>query len=133
MKVKSDNKLIFAGLIIVIVLMFMAIRLAWRNRPVDVSKMSEEEVSEYVENKIENIEKKDLSEKGERDRMEKYVSNFIECVEDAKYEEAYEMLYDDFKANYFPTLESFTEYAKAKFPKFISLEDRKSTRLNSSH
>ena len=32
------------------------------------------------------------------------------------------MLYDEFKENYFPTLESFEKYAKSKFPKFCSVE-----------
>ena len=129
MKVKENNKFIIFGAIVVIVLLIIAIRLMWNNRPVDLSKLSEEEITEYYEGKIENIEKKDLSEKGERDRMERYVASFVKAIEKQEYEKAYEMLYDDYKVNFFPTLESFTEYAKTKFPKFASLEHTNIERL----
>ena len=122
MKIKNSNKIIFVGIIVVIVLVIIAISTAWKNRQVDVSELSDEERIEYMENKINDIEKQELSQKGERDRMEKYVSDFIACVENGKYEEAYEMLYDDFKTNYFPTVSSFSDYAKLKFSRLSSVE-----------
>lgn len=122
MKVKNDNKFIFLGVIAVIVLAIVAIRIAVANRKVDLSKLSDEEIAVYMDEKMENIAKKDLSQMGERDRMEYYVSEFIESIEEGKYSDAYDMLYDEFKKNYFPTYEKFEEYAKTKFPRLASIQ-----------
>ncbi len=122
MKVKNDNKFIFLGVIVIIVLAIMAIRLGMSKKKVDLTKLSDEEVTVYMNEKIENIEKQELSEMGERDRMEYYVSKFIESIENGKYEEAYDMLYDGYKTNYFPTYAKFEEYAKTKFPKLASIQ-----------
>ena len=122
MKIKNDNKLIILGVIVIIILIGVAIKTVMSNKKVDVSKLSDEEVAEYMNEKIDYLVKKDLSELGERDRMEYYVSSFITSVEEGKYEEAYEMLYDDYKANFFPQFNDFKEYAESKFPKFAAVE-----------
>ena len=49
------------------------------------------------------IREEKLSGMLERDRMEYYVSNFINLLEKKEYEKAYGLLYEDFKAQYFPT------------------------------
>jgi hypothetical protein len=59
---------------------------------------------------------------GERDRMEYYVSNFINLVEKKEYEKAYDLLYEDFKNNYFPTAGQFQTYAQKYFPTMASLD-----------
>lgn len=72
------------------------------------------------------ISKNSMTEKllsmGERDRMEYYISNFINLIESKKYEEAYDLLYDDFKTNYFPTAGQFQSYAEKYFPSMANLE-----------
>ncbi len=123
MKVRdSGNKLIIFGIVAVIVLSIYAIRLAMANKKPDVSKMTDDEIAIYLNEKIDEMEKEKLSELGERDRMEHYVAEFISSIEKEDYESAYEMLYGDFKTNYFPTLENFKEYVSTKFPKFIAIE-----------
>lgn len=123
MKVKeSSNKLIIFGVIVVIILTIYVIRLALANREPDISKFSDEELSEYMVEKMEEMTKEKLADMGERDRMEYYVSEFITSIEKGNYEKAYEMLHGDFKKNYFPTLEEFTNYVSTKFPKFVAIE-----------
>lgn len=124
MRMKKNNKLIIFGVIIVVILAIIAYNTIASNKSkgIDYDEMTEEEVAIAVQEKVDNIKKKDLSGLGERDRMEYYVSSFVEAVENEEYEEAYDMLYDDFKSNYFPTLASFEEYAKSKFPSMVSLE-----------
>lgn len=123
MKVKKDNKLLIISIIILIFLI-IAVIITKNNsqKEVDYSKMTDEEAEVVVEEQIEEMEKNELGEMGERDRMEHYVSSFVEAIENKEYEDAYEMLYDDFKKNYFPTYSEFEEYAKNKFPSMISLE-----------
>jgi hypothetical protein len=87
-----------------------------KSKKVDYSSMSDEELQVAVQEKIDEMEVNNLAGMGERDRMEYYVSSFVKAVENGEYEDAYNMLYEDFRKNYFPTLSSFEEYAKSKFP-----------------
>lgn len=122
MKKKQDNKLIVFGVVVVITLGIFAIATRPKEEVINYDELSEDEIGTVIGENIEQIEKNELSTLGERDRMEFYVSKFIEAVENKSYEEAYNMLYDDFKENYFPTLASFEEYAKTKFPSMFSIE-----------
>lgn len=122
MKVKNDNRpaiIIAIGIIIVIVLVFIGNR---KHKSTDYSNLTDEEIAVVVEKEINEMEVSELSSMGERDRIEYYVSSFVEAIEDKEYEKAYNMLYDTFKKNYFPTLSSFEEYAENKFPKMLSLD-----------
>lgn len=58
----------------------------------------------------------------ERDRMEYYFTVFLEAIENGEYEKAYNLLYADFKAEYFPTLDAFKTYAQKTFPEFAVVE-----------
>lgn len=69
----------------------------------------------------ENMKSK-LANMGERDRMEYYISHFINCCENKRYDLAYELLSDGFKENYFGTQAEFEEYAKEKFPSMADLD-----------
>ena len=48
----------------------------------------------------------------ESKRMKRYIGMFFEDIEEGKYLEAYSVLNEEFKNNYFPRLEDFEEYAK---------------------
>lgn len=122
MKNKKGNMFIIIIAIGVIILIIISIRTAFSKKKVNLEDMSEEEITAYIDEKISNIERDGLADLGERDRMEHYVSKFISSIENEKYDSAYEMLYDDFKKNYFPTYDSFVEYASQKFPKFAAIE-----------
>lgn len=64
-----------------------------------------------------NNELKDMSE---RQRMEFYFSEFMDYIENGKYQEAYNLLYPEFKENYFKTLDEFKKYANKTYPEFVS-------------
>lgn len=61
-----------------------------------------------------------LKEMSERERMEFYFSEFIDYIENGKYQDAYNLLYPDFKDSYFKTLEDFEKYVKKTYPEFVS-------------
>lgn len=122
MKMKKGNKLVYIGLIFVVILGIFAIASIPKKEVIDYENMTQEEINLVIDEKMENLEIMELSELGERDRMERYLSSFVSAIESKEYEEAYEMLYDDFKNNYFPTLESFETYAKKTFPSLWALE-----------
>lgn len=121
MKASTKHAIIIAiGVLIVILLVLMdAIK---KEETKDYSNLTEEELAIAVQKEVDDMEINTLSSKNERERIEYYVSKFIGAVEDEDYEKAYGMLYDDFKKNYFPTLNSFEEYAKSKFSKVLSLD-----------
>lgn len=78
-----------------------------------VQKTKEEEEQEEI---------KELKTLGERDRMERYFGKYIECIESQNYLEAYDLLNQEFKQNYFKTIEEYTKYIEEKYPEMIAVE-----------
>lgn len=64
----------------------------------------------------------DLKSMGEADRMYNYLGDFISKIEEEEYEEAYTKLYEDFRNQYFPTIDEFIEYVKTTYPAFIIVD-----------
>ena len=123
MRIKKNNTPIKIGIAVVIVIVFLIVLKVVSNKnKVDYSKLSDEELKVVVANKIDDINKNELGNLGERDRIEYYLSEFITAIENKNYETAYQMLYGEFKEKYFPSISDFEEYAKTKFPSMISLE-----------
>lgn len=121
MRVKKDRKPIIIGVVAVILITILIV-INKKDDNVNYSNMTDEEISVAIQNKVDQMTVNNLAGLGERDRIEYYVSSFIKDIEKGNYESAYGKLYEDFRKNYFPTLASFEEYAKTKFPKMFSLE-----------
>ena len=75
-----------------------------------------------TEKQDEQNRREKLASYTERQRRQTYFGEYISFVESQKYEKAYNLLYDSFKENYFPTLESFTEYAKTNYSNEMSVK-----------
>lgn len=58
----------------------------------------------------------------ERQRMQTYFGRYLSYIESGDYESAYNLLYDGFKQNYFPTLEDFESYAQNNYPSNMVVE-----------
>lgn len=112
--------IIVVCLVIVIILTYMSNKL--KNQSKDYSNLTDEEIGQAVQDEIDEMNKITLSAKGERDRIEYYVTSFLNAIENKNYEDAYNMLYEEFKDRYFPTLDDFEKYVKEKFPKDFTLE-----------
>lgn len=77
-----------------------------------------EKNSETNQNKlIENVVESKVSSMDEGNRVKSYYGKFIDLIESREYQTAYNYLNDEFKANYFQTLQSFSEYMENKYPK----------------
>lgn len=81
-----------------------------------------EEEAAWTEEAMEEARLLDLKSKGEADRMYTYFYNYITLVEGGEYEEAYSKLYEEFKTQYFPTLDEYIEYVKQRYPLFIATQ-----------
>lgn len=119
---KKDNTKILIIVVIAIIIIVSLIITNKSRKKEDYSKLEREELSVAIQNKVDTIEINNLAGLGERDRIEYYVSEFIDALENKEYTEAYDMLYDEFKKNYFPNFSNFEEYAKTKFPSMFALE-----------
>lgn len=58
----------------------------------------------------------------ERQRMQTYFGRYLSYIESGDYESAYNLLYDGFKQNYFPTLKDFETYAQNNYPANMVVE-----------
>ena len=74
---------------------------------------------EEIEENTNELEIADLKNKDERTRIQQYCGKFIRYIENKEYDKAYELLYPDFKNNYFKTVEDFKKYAEEKFPQTL--------------
>ena len=60
--------------------------------------------------------------------MEYYCGEYFKHLEHKEYDQAYALLYPEFKQNYFPTLEEYETYIKNNYPKSWALEYEDITR-----
>lgn len=127
MKKKDEKSYTIILAIIVCVLMVVNISIyISRNKyiPKDISKQNNvtQKATIKTEEEKEQEEIETLKTLGERDRMERYFGKYIGYVEEEEYEKAYDLLYEDFKSNYFKTLEDYIKYVKETYPEMISVE-----------
>lgn len=124
MKLKLDVKDI---VLIIIVLTLVVINLVLFTKVINLKLGSEDDISEERNVASENTETKSEEEQEleklqamtERDRMEYYFSEFISYIKDEEYSKAYDLLYPEFKQNYFKTVEEFRDYAKKTYPSSV--------------
>ena len=109
-------------LIIIVINLILAVKILPRSsnnkqnyNAKDSSVNNTEEQKSEEEQKLEK-----LKELNERDRMEYYFSEFISYIKDENYSKAYELLYPEFKENYFKTQEEFRDYVRKIYPKSIA-------------
>ncbi len=116
---KDNNKKLYIATILIILLTILAgVLLGKKKEPLAPNAEDKEAVDAYINNNI----TLSLQSMEERDRMEYYVAIFLGYVEGGEYEKAYNLLYEDFKQNYFPTLESFEQYLPTIFSEMSNIE-----------
>ena len=79
--------------------------------------------------KIKEIAVQDLSGMTEQERMEFYCAQFFKYVSVRDFDSAYDMLYREYKENFFPTIESFERYMLDYFPSEVSVRYNNLERL----
>lgn len=113
----SQKKLLMSGIIVILII--INIVLIHKHSHIKEESVQEEEDAEQIMNeKIVN----QLADMNERNRMEYYFATFINHIEAKEYEKAYNLLYDEFRQRYFPTLEEFQKYVEETFPTMMNIE-----------
>ena len=95
--------------------------------PLVQNKRVQKEYEELIKQRDEQLAnirktKTEVKEMEEKKRITYYFSKYITYLEEKNYEKAYNLLYEDYKNNYFPTLEDFEKYAKERYPDFMRIE-----------
>lgn len=126
------NKKLVIILILMIVLSIVAVAVG-----ITINKIAQKEKQNEVSSELqlktaeekEQEEIAELKNMGEVKRMQFYVSKYFSYIEARDYENAYKLLYDEFKQNYFNTQEEFEMYIKNKYPDIITLNYENLERL----
>ena len=64
-----------------------------------------------------------LKRADESERIRTYLGIYFKYIENKNYEDAYELLYNDFKQNYFPSLNDYKKYIeKCNYPELLSID-----------
>lgn len=116
----SKTKKIFICLISILFIVLFVLSVL--NKKTEIEDSVVENTVELQKTAVEKKEINNLLNMTERDRIEYYASTFIRKIEAEEYENAYKMLNQDFKANYFPTIVDFQMYVDEKFPSSIAIE-----------
>lgn len=123
-KKKSNfNNIILVVILSIIIILFYSILNSDKeeNNVVENSANIAIRAEELIESENEE-ELNKLKQMTERNRIEYYVSNFINDVEEDNFKDAYAVLNNDFKKNYFLTLNDFKEYTQNRFTKMMNIE-----------
>lgn len=119
---KKEKQMIYLiGIILIVFIVILAIFSTGKNKQ-DKEQNVLKEANGIVNIEVDDITIAKLQNMEERDRMEYYFNMFLEYLDSGNYESAYDLLYSEFKENYFPTLQSFEEYVKKVFPEMASIE-----------
>jgi len=120
---------IIIAIVILIVLLIVLIIMMQQDKPKNAAKMGTEQADLQYQQQRDAQIKADLSKDSEQERMQYYCAEFFRLIDREQYEEAYALLYDDYKENYFPTLNHFKRYFKDYFPSEFGLSYTNMERL----
>lgn len=118
-KIKTNKSILI--LIIVLVIILILCLVAFKIITKKDATVEYEKAVLKREETIKELVVEDLSGKTEQQRMEYYCSQFFKYVSTRNFEKAYDLLYSEYKENYFPTIESFERYMIDYFPSDVSI------------
>ena len=115
--------------IVVLILLAINIKIFINNHKekADIEQNSDIEnsiIQNDVQDDTQNVITSKVADMTERSRMQTYFGTFISYIEEKNYESAYKLLNENFKNNYFSTLEQFETYIQ-KYPKDIAVDYKK--------
>ena len=120
-----SKKMIILGIIIVIIIIVIILTIL-NSKKINNKEENNNQTSSNVEKKDSNedqekIEK--LKTKKQAERIKTYLGTYFKYVEKKDYNSAYNLLYDEFKKNYFPTLEDYEKYIQEQdLPALLTID-----------
>ena len=126
MKNKLNKKTIAILVIAIVIIILITLVIVLSSK----SKPNEEKIQEEYKQTIQDNAVSKLSKMTEMERIQEYLSNFVEKIENKNWSAAYEDLYLEFKENYFKTEKEFKEYCEEYFPSIFSIKNDNIERIN---
>lgn len=124
-----DKKIkIIISIMIILILIAFNLMVYINYHKEEEENIIQNEINTIVEHNIatdeetENSRKEMLNNHTEATRMKTYFGQYISYIDSGNYEEAYNLLYENFRNTYFKTLDDFRNYAIAKYPEEIMVE-----------
>lgn len=119
----KDKLKILDYILIIVLLISMVMVLIIIIKSLEKKSIQEDAINSRQ--KVINVEQNNndddnLQSMTERERMEYYFSEFMEYIENGKYQDAYNLLYPEFRDTYFKTLDDFKKYVNKTYPDFVS-------------
>ena len=114
---KKKNRILLLIIVLVLILIISILILNSQKSKQTATEAKNTSTTTYFE----DSNKEKLSEMTEKERITFYFSKYIEYIENGNFEEAYNMLYGEFKNTYFKTLESFEDYIETKYPEIMAI------------
>ena len=127
MKKKKENKTtILLGIILCLLMIINISVYINKHKDVSIENANQTNTTTKATIKTDEEQKEEeisiLKTLGERDRMERYFGNYLGYIEEQEYEKAYDLLNQEFKQNYFKTIEEYTKYIEENYPEMIAVE-----------
>lgn len=119
-KKKKALKIAIIITILVLILLLAVLLLLNKNSKNKEQTDLEKANIKYLESTNQKIVE-DLSGKSEQQRMQYYCASFFKLIDNNNYEEAYKLLYSEYKENFFPTFNNFKRYFEEYFPQDFGL------------
>lgn len=114
---KSNNKknlyIVISIVVIMIILLIVILTVTQKRKNTENNSFSLKESNQAVEEEL--TQEEEIKTLSESSRMKRYVGIFFDNIENKDYQSAYNILNQEFKDTYFPTLNDFKEYANKYF------------------
>lgn len=117
--VKKKNKILLLISVFVIILIILIFILKLQEKKENPTSNIKNNTQAAVSKEDEELAR--LQNMNEYERMRFYFSKYLNNIEDGNIETAYNMLYDEFKNTYFPTLDDYKNYVNEKYPDIIAV------------
>lgn len=124
----DKNKKLIIGIIVLLFIIFVFVRIVitslTKSDTTDNNENNTTQNTSQISKTKEDTERlKELKKKTEAERVRTYLGEYFKFLEKKDYESAYNLLYADFKQNYFPTLEKYKEYIeKCNYPDMLAIK-----------
>ena len=120
-----SKKMIILGIIIIIIIIVIILTIL-NSKKINNKEENDNQTSSNVEKKDSNEDQEKIAKlktKKEAERIKTYLGTYFKYVEKKDYNSAYNLLYDEFKKNYFPTLEDYEKYIQEQdLPALLTID-----------
>lgn len=116
---KNKFYIIIAILMVIAIIIMIIINVVTVSNEKEQENIPEENLTEE-QRQAQEVEQ--LYDMDEYNRIKTYFNKYISYIENQDYQNAYNLLYDEFKQTYYQTLDEYINYVKNKYPYMISVE-----------